>query len=149
MTEPLMVINPDATYGLVDNDYHSIKRALNGGMLEAVYTTQGFAFYCDENALAERLQLNVVVSFMTQATIFGPGVMISATTGPEGETLPADDHSMAVGQAMADVWRRVLDYGATRSGQDIAVYANPDTVLPPQITMWTPEEFDKWLGGGR
>lgn len=145
----LLLIRPDGSNRPVDNNYASIKQAMDGATLDVVYLGDGggCAFFVDDEGMVTEGVFNTVASMMTGLVIFGPVVLVGPTDS-EGESTPPDERTRKAATHMADIWQ-VVCLDAVTKGQRILAIANSEAIPAPQVIGLTEEEFEAWLDGRR
>jgi hypothetical protein len=143
----LLVVRPDGTTAEVPNSYEGIKQGLDGGTIDFVAATEELGVYLDDDGISKRLALNVPISCLTGRLIYGSCVVCHGVPNDNGDTLPPTERPRRAALGMATLWRAVWRE-AQRNGQDIRVYADPDTQRPAQVIGLTNDEFDHYLATG-
>ena len=136
----LLLVRPDASTLLVANEYRDIKKALDGATMDFAYGPDPVGAFVDDEGLLKGLQFNVVASTFVVRPLYGPAVLAANEVDGEGDTLPLEPHVLRAIEAMAERWQGVIALAA-RSGQDLALYANADTIPPPMIIP-LPDEWN-------
>jgi hypothetical protein len=130
----LLAVWPDGQHMYIANEYESIRRVFEEGsaLFDVAYCSPSLAFLVDDEGLLNGSVLNTTASWFGARAIYGPVVVISPETGPEGETLPAEAGLYEAMTRFASQWRQVW-VEAESGGQDLSVSADPDNIPPPQV----------------
>lgn len=145
--DPLIGVTENAHIGPVPNTYEGIKQMLRGGTLDRIRASENTAYYIDDNGMLEGLQLNFPATIFAGRVIYGPVVMTLAVPDDEGGDLPPKDEEIALMIHFCDRWHAVEE-DARRTGQELRLVANPDTIPPPEvITFKDHDAMLRYLAG--
>jgi hypothetical protein len=142
----LLVINEDATWSWIPNEYEAIKLAI-GNWIDICRGYGPVAAFVDDEGLLRGRQFNVVGSICLGRPVFGPAVLTANEMTEEGDTLPPPVGAAQAFSELANIWQAVLTE-ATRLGQSLTIVANADTVPGPEMISMTEDEFTAWLATG-
>lgn len=146
MNRKLLACYPDGTCVEVDNDYESIKLAMEGATIDLVQLEDEHGFFIDDNGMLERAVLNVPASIFAQMALFGT-VVLCGPPDEEGNTKPPHERVRKAFATLGGIWQRVC-MDALRKGQRILVEADERTVPPAQVISLSDEQFAEYLRTG-
>jgi len=132
MTKQFLAVQPDATYEWVPGTYEGIKAGMRGATID-FRRHEMLGCFLDDNSLLEGEQaLNVVAGVMMRLALFGPVVFVAPEPNVVGDSMPCDPETYAAIINLCHIWQCVID-SAARSGQDLTVLPNFETVPPPKF----------------
>ena len=140
----LLVMRPDGTTDLIPNDFDAIKAGLDGSWMEFMKVTDEVGMFIDEEGKLNGDLLNVPASILTGRPVYGPAVLSSGDTDPEGDVLPPSESLVTTAYALGRCWMSVR---RNAEGQNLDFPADPSVIPPPQVTVMNDSMFLSLLDG--
>lgn len=138
----LMRVDIDGTVTDVDNTYQGIRDGV-GGTITFVRVDARLGVYVDDNGLINGLALNPAASMIAGQALYGPAVLCAGDPDSEGDSVPLAARDRKGMAGVAERWSLVVRTAREFMGQEVTVYADPDTVPPPRIVPLP----DDWMPG--
>ena len=130
----LLCIEVDGTVRDVDDGYTSLREAI-GDTITFVFVDTRLGVFVDDNGMISAKALNHAASMAAGRALYGTAVLCAGNPDEEGNSVPLAPKDRTALANIATRWRAVV-MTAADAGQDVSVYADPDTIPPARIVAW-------------